>query len=383
MGLVNIISISDIHLNHNKVPTDHIILNLRHYINNNHELLSKTDIIFIGGDVFDQSAYLHDTPVASIQLWMIDLINACYKYDILLYILNGTPYHDRNQSKQFQILHSALKSKCVLKYIDTLSIEYIEKFNINVLFIPDEWKGSTTETKEDVINLLKEKNLDKVDYTIIHGPFPHQLPYSSHDDPTHDPDFYLSITIKYIFGAHIHTPSVFDRILGQGSFDRLRHNEEHNKGFLYVESNSDNINNDKITFIVNENAAIFKSIDLTNIDKEKCEELLNDLISTIKVKTDFDYETPVFIRVIYEKNTECESVILSFKKSFNRINWTLESPKKNKDKIITKLIAYKPVIVNENSIISIVKDRLEKSNIDKKLITLALNEINKIKGLNT
>ena len=58
-------------------------------------------------------------------------------YNIILRILEGTPSHDWKQSKLFIHLNDLTKAGTDVKYIDSLSIEYIDKFGINVLY-PDE-----------------------------------------------------------------------------------------------------------------------------------------------------------------------------------------------------------------------------------------------------
>jgi len=136
--------------------------------------------------------------------------------DICLRVLEGTPSHDRRQSRQFKIVKALLGIEMDLKYVDTLSIEHNEKFDCTFLYLPDEWRGCNEQTKEEVKRLLVQHNLESVDFAFMHGSFPHQLPNIKHI-PVHDPEFYLSIVNKYIFIGHIHVMSQYERILAQGS----------------------------------------------------------------------------------------------------------------------------------------------------------------------
>ena len=74
--------------------------------------------------------------------------------------------------------------------------------------------------------------LTKVDYAVMHGQFDYQLPKHITGMPRHDSQKYLDIVKHYIFIGHIHTHSVYDRIIAQGSFDRLTHGQEEPKGYV-------------------------------------------------------------------------------------------------------------------------------------------------------
>ena len=63
-----------------------------------------------------------------------------------------------------------------MKYVDTLSVEHIEEWGINVLYVPDKIRTTVKEVYDDTIDLLKSLALSKVDFCIMHGAFAYQLP---------------------------------------------------------------------------------------------------------------------------------------------------------------------------------------------------------------
>lgn len=355
---LTILSLSDIHLGHKKVSTQHIVTNLNRYLPDN-DSMYQVDIIFLGGDVFDDVVSLRDDATGIIQRFIVRLLKLCKKYDIQLRVLEGTPSHDGKQSKQFILLNEFLKINTDVQYFDQLCIEYNERFNIHVLYVPDKWRGSCDQTQEEVKQLLQLHHLTQVDFSIIHGQFKHQLPALDLPDDTHDHDFYLSITKKYIFVGHIHFMSQFDRILAQGSFDRLRHKEEQPKGFFKVESYQD-IQQDTITFIENKHAAIFKELYFTNETSQEIIDQLNRFITQLP-ETVLNQQRPCFIKLVFQGQLYYEDIYLAFKKSYPSIKWDI---KKELTKTITHSTIIKPQLytvetINANSILSIIKKRLQ------------------------
>jgi len=354
---LTILSISDIHLGHKKVPTQHIVSNLNHYLPDN-DSMYEVDIIFLGGDIFDDIVSLRDDSTGIIQRFIVRLLKLCKKYDIQLRVLEGTPSHDGKQSKQFILLNEFLKINTDICYFDQLCIEYNERFNIHVLYVPDKWRGSCEQTKEEVVLILKQHGLTKVDYSIIHGQFKHQLPFIDLPDDTHDHEFYLSITKKYIFVGHIHFMSQFDRILAQGSFDRLRHKEEQPKGFFKVVCYSNN-EEDSIIFIENKLAAIFKEIYFTNETSDEIILKLNQILCSVEIDHRKTHK-PYFFKLVFQEDNYHEDIFLAFKKSYPNIKWDIkkESSKNNTTHTVIKPQTYVAEPINTNSILSIIQKRL-------------------------
>ena len=264
MSVLNIASISDIHLGSKRTPTSHIVKNLYKAFPDNSET-AELDLIVLGGDVFDGLLKLPDEEIREIERWIIYLLRLCKKHDIVLRVLEGTPSHDWKQSIRFVILNEAAEIDCDLKYVDQLSIEYIPSLDINVLYVPDEWDESTEKTYSQIRELMTLKGLTKVDYAFMHGQFEYQLPEIV-KAPKHSSEKYLAIVDKLIFIGHVHVFSRNDRIIAQGSFDRLSHGEEGPKGHVRakVKSSSDF----KIKFVENKEARIYVTFECTGLSLE-------------------------------------------------------------------------------------------------------------------
>lgn len=276
MTELKIASISDIHLGNKRNTTSEIIANLRLAFPNNAET-ADLDIIFIAGDVFDGLLTLPDTDVTAIDAWISYLLRICSKHDICLRILNGTPSHDWGQSERFLTIAKITQSTCDVRYVKDLSIEYMERFDINVLYVPDEWDNFADRTLDQVYDLLKAKGLNAVDYAVMHGAFTHQLP-DNVKCQKHNPDEYLKIVSELIFIGHIHTYSRYDRIIAQGSFDRLTHGEEEDKGHIRAVITD---TNRSVTFVKNKGAKIFKSIDCSLLSVEETISRIDNVVKDL------------------------------------------------------------------------------------------------------
>lgn len=223
------------------------------------------DIIFIAGDLFDRLMEIMNSDVHEAMIFLGKLMRFCETYQIKLRILEGTPSHDRRQSLMSRTIFEILQPACDFKYIETLCIEKIEDLGISVLYVPDEWRADPTVTYKEVVALLKQNNLTKVQISIMHGMFRYQAPVGI-NIPCHIEEDYLNITEWFINIGHHHTHTHFDRIIAEGSFDRLAHGEEEPKGAIVCEVTP---NEKRFTFMENKDALIFKTIELKskNLDK--------------------------------------------------------------------------------------------------------------------
>lgn len=257
--------ISDIHLGHRRNSAKEVVENLYREFPDNEDT-GKLDVIWLAGDVFDDLLQLSDEEIDVIDFWIADFLRMCKKWGIMVRILEGTPSHDWKQSRRFVTMNEAARIGADLKYVSTLSIEYIEPLDIQVLYVPDEWELTTDKTLAQVRELLKAKGLDRVDYAIMHGQFGHQLP-AHVKAPSHDSAAYLDLVSEYVFIGHVHTYSKYDRIIAQGSFDRLAHGEESPKGHvrLYKYESGDSV----LEFRENKGAKQFVTLKCCGMDLEQ------------------------------------------------------------------------------------------------------------------
>lgn len=269
---IRILVLGDIHLGNQTNKTSYIINSLRQFFKKNEALLIKLDYIVINGDLFDKALLSYSSEYIQSMEWVFQIVLFCSRNNIKLRLLEGTPSHDNNQGKLIANLTEQWEVKVNFKYIQNIEVEYDSDFNINILYIPDRNDKPAKDRFMDVKRLLLDLNLKQVDFAMMHGNFNYQLPIES--EHAHDESDYLSIVKYYIFINHVHTPSVYSRILAPGSFDRMVHGEEEDKGCIYAEVRSSE--DMMFYFLKNENARMQKTFKIDN-NSDNIEKLLKSL----------------------------------------------------------------------------------------------------------
>jgi len=354
--------VSDIHLGNRRTSAEHIVNNLREAFPNNAET-GKLDIIFLVGDVFDSILTLPAEDVFIIQLWIHDLLKMCVQWDIVLVVLEGTPSHDRKQSKEFIRINAMLDKPALCYYQDILSILHLDKWDIDILCIPDEWRPTPEQTWEDVKALLKQHDLKAVDFTIMHGMFEYQLPRHV-KLACHKEDHYLNITRYYISIGHYHIMSRYDRIFAQGSFDRLAHGEEEPKGHIRVTVYGDKAETtDKVEFIKNLNAKLYKTF---TVDKDNVQAVLSAVCklpidSYVSFKTDRDTELLVTLNQFKKTHTEYHCKIVT------------DGAKQDAAETIRFATQFKAIDINPSNIKTLLIGRMKENHVEGSAIALAEN----------
>lgn len=374
MDKIRFVSISDIHLGHRRTTSPEIIKSLRYCFKEN-DIYNKIDLLVIAGDVFDRLLELNHPHLFDIDQWIAEVLIECGKRNIVVIVLDGTKSHDRDQSERWITINHLLNDVCKLYYFNTVAINYIPELDIQVLSVPDDWNIDSQITFEEVKQLLKDKSLSQVDLSIMHGQFEHQLPEVAQSSVTHRNQDYLDITKHYILVGHIHKHSVYERILAQGSIDRLAHGEEEPKGFIYGEIYPNNPNQDWFSFIMNPLAKKFITIDCKDKTLEESILFIKDSIKDLKdgeyVRIEAHKDHPVFsnMDVIMEL-----SPLLKWSKLIKELEIdTLKIQHKD------PLSEWTPIKVDQHNIIDIVKKELTDLLIDPISMESILNVIKKIK----
>lgn len=349
--------VSDIHLGHRKNDTDYIITNLEKAFPDDAQT-AQLDLIVLAGDVFDGLLTLPEQSVGEIDLWIAKLLRLCKKHNIVLRVLEGTPSHDRQQSKRFVVINEAGEIGCDLRYVDDLSIEYLAQFDLNVLYVPDEWESTTDRTLMQVHELMKARQLDKVDYAFMHGQFEHQLPPVV-KAPKHDASAYLKLVDKLIFIGHVHIFSRYDRIIAQGSFDRLSHGEESPKG--HVRACWRTHDDYEITFVENKGARKFITVECNGLTTEETLREVHEATASLEdgsfVRISTHKDNPILTEmnqlVLYRPLITWSKIVRDEVKPQSLIN----SPVFNQH-------SFTPITITRDNIVKLVMDRLLAKNTD-------------------
>ena len=259
--MTKVLHTADWHLGHNRTSTQHICNNIIRYIV---PYISKIDIMFIAGDMFDKSLSVDSIEARLTLELLITLCQEAEKYGTKIRILKGTHLHDKYQLETLSTIFNGFP-KLDAKYFNTMTYEQIEDLGISCYYIPDidnlpyrSFDNILTKITSD----LRMYNTDTVDYMIIHGTFEFCGIIAKHTPIVYNSNIIERFVTKHVLVGHIHPQMSKNKILYAGSFDRLSFAEEHNvKGFWYIE-------NDIPTFVTNDNALIYTTIDLTSVPEK-------------------------------------------------------------------------------------------------------------------
>ena len=246
--------VSDVHIGHPRTPSTHIIESFtkNHLTPENR----NADVLFINGDLFDRLLELGEDDSREAVGFCCQLLRYCSTNNIALRVLEGTPSHDWQQSKLLLKLKQSTGVDVDLVYHSVLTIEFIQRLGMYVLFIPDEWVKDHGVLERQIQKKLEELGIEQVDLAMLHGQFTYQL-RGAENVFCFNEAYFLEKVKSFIHVGHYHTYSRYDRIIANGSLDRLQHGEEEPKGYVRVAGN-------ELEFCINDNAKIYKTIRVKN-----------------------------------------------------------------------------------------------------------------------
>lgn len=355
-----ILNITDWHLLHKRTKTQDIISELSKYLFEDiWKHTSRIDILHITGDVFDDLSYLAAGELYHVFTFFHRLLVFCKDRKIKIKVLEGTPSHDWHQSQW--LVHINERIGCDLKYFQKLDIEYCDETKTNTLYIPDEWRPDPKTTYKEVLDLMKEKGIEKLDFAAMHGCFTYQLHAMVAQQgkvPMHNEQDYLSIVKYFIMIGHVHRPSTFDRILAAGSFSRLAHGEEEAKGGYLIKIYDDDTHN--VQFIKNPYATTYLTI---NIDEVKEPSELAQFVEN-RVK---DLRTGSHVRIRGKQGHFGLANKMIYAGTYPQFNWSLKvdsiDEKKTEETIVEdkeELPQYHAITITRENVVDLVRDRFKK-----------------------
>lgn len=341
----------DVHLGHRRTFTKSVIEGFDPIFENEVEL-ATWDCIFFPGDLFDNLLYLTNQYLDEIIYFFARLLKLCKKHDIVVRILHGTPGHDYKQSHLLPILNLAFDFKVDLKFIHELSIEYIERFNIHVLYVPDEWNVDVHETYAETLALLNARGLQAVDFCLFHGAFNYQIDERL-NPKSHNEELWCNLVNHYIFAGHVHFRSQYKKIIVGGSFDRLAHGEEAPKGWVTCHVKPDG---DDILFHENKNATIYKTIDIRNLS---IEEAIDKITKTCE-----GYPKSSHIRLHVTDKDSASDALKTIRNRFSYFHVTQKTDKRETEKQqkTLKLVEqqFQSISLTPDNISRLLSERLNK-----------------------
>jgi DNA repair exonuclease SbcCD nuclease subunit len=357
-------TLSDIHLGHRRTRTLEITTNLKCAVADNPET-AQLDIIFLAGDVFDTLLNLPHEDIVEIDRWILYLLRLCKKYDIKLRILEGTPSHDWEQSQRFIDMDAQHQVGCDVRYIKGMDIEYMPEFERHILYIQDQYAATTEKTLEDARALMAARGITYVDIAIMHGQFDRQVPPQA-DCPKHDSDAYLGMVRELICIGHDHHYWTYDKIVAQGSFDRLAHNEEEPKGHIRAFLRGDGTR--EVRFVENTGAKKFVSVDCQGLDVETSLAKINTQIA--------DLPDDSYVRLILELGhhlLQQPSVLIRTWPQFRWSKPKIVKPddKKKEDEQAASVPAFQAITLTRDNLPKLLLERIGMSAPDDRVMEQA------------
>lgn len=356
---LRILSLSDVHLYHPRVPTSHVIDCLDAVFAED-AAAPAIDMVMIAGDLFDREIPFGNEEVTPIIAWQIRLLRYCVRHKTKLRILYGTPSHDRKQSSRFNDLINELGIELDFKYVSTLSIEYIADFDLNVLYVPDEWRTDSAQTLLEVKQEMAAKGLTQVDIACMHGCFGHQLPQiESVQAKAHNSAEYIKLVRYQIFIGHHHVFSTFEIICAHGSLTRLAQGEEGPKGFVIFDIHEDGTWTR--TFVENKAAWTFKTIKANDMTAQEVVGILREM----------NLRKGSYIDIEAESTAECSRLFKWISKEFPLVNMGLKRPKKKvevHEQLATTTRQYTPQQINPNNVGQHVSGWLARRKVSEQMI---------------
>ena len=264
----------------------------------------------ITGDYFDHLLTLNSSHAKFAMDLMHAFIYVAVQYNGTVTLIQGTKSHDLSQINIFEPFTYEYENKFFI--INTVCEMQIAGYDI--LCIPEEYMTNQTE-------YYKEYFKKKYDMIWGHGYFKfncfnkNEVERPMPEMPIFDQEEIVKVARLTIFG-HDHTGQNYrECIYYNGSYSRLCHGEEHDKGALVVYIDEDNF---EVEQLVNELTPSFASVQLDKIVKGELNyETAVKAIKKYKTKVDF-LKVKVNQKVVNDNPTMVELITSTFNTQYKK-----------------------------------------------------------------
>lgn len=318
--------VSDLHLGLSRLPAE---IMCDGYAKTLFPHIPNIEFFGIEGDIFDKALGMSDASIDVIYSFLSSWLKLMDKHDVTVRVLRGTVLHERTQAKWLPLIHKELGLKNDIKYFDTVSLEYIERFDMRVAYLPDDLPYKSSD---DVIALIKEmmaeRGWDTIDYAFVHGYFEHVLPKSEKakqyiGDVCYRLEQFDFVT-RFIVSGHVHENSIHENMIYNGSTGRYGHGEQEAKGFILID---DDVTDAKITFVENVYAVKFDTYVYT--DELSPEDVRKDVFDKLDA---YPKDRPAHVRLKHPDANFRAALASSVLDHYPHITFTHEPVEKKKNK---------------------------------------------------
>lgn len=365
----NILTISDVHLGHPLVSMTHILQNLERFFDGFASANTFPDlkVIFIAGDLWHQVLPLEHNGLTDFFVFWYKFCSWCQRKQVTLRLMKGTPSHDGTQGDIVETYTVTTFPALDFRYVRDLSIEVLDTLKLSVLYVPDECRPSAEQIYEDTIAVFHQHQLQQVDIGIMHGMFHYQLGTIPTNHKVHTEALYQALVRRFISIGHIHIASRFERIFAQGSFDRISHGEEGDKGaYYFVEVEKDTW---EPHFLVNRFAKCFKSITILNSTPDPMEKV-EQLLLTLPDDS--------HVRIIAEEGHDILRSVDFFAKKYPLLHFKRKLLKaKDKEAFTAAMPAYVAIVLTKETLTqAILEDIQSRQPLDSRDYHALKDELN-------
>lgn len=257
-GIFKMVSVADLHFGNPRVGAEQLYLKLRKFV---YPELKEAHLITVNGDIYDQLLTVGSKAHRFASQFIADLFTISARTGMQVRILHGTFTHDRDQLSVFETL---AVPGARFKIINNIECEEIGEFRsgmeeltmkLRVAYLPDNLPYKRSEEAIDHLKrVMTVVGYNSVDMVVGHGAFEHTMPADSQHKPpclyTLD-QFDRLVDHGPIVMGHIHTPGRKRNCYYCGSFDRMAHGEEEDKGFYIFTREDREVNSWRSKFVVN------------------------------------------------------------------------------------------------------------------------------------
>ncbi len=308
----NILAIADIHWG--AMDPDEMYNNLQYFLDFI-RMKGDIDLVVICGDYFDYRLTLNSKAALKALRWFDELYNTCKDNGVKkLRAIKGTKEHDNDQ---WEAIHPRETGEFFKKFYICTSEETLP--DLHCIYCPDE----TVNLKEYEELYLKEM-MSHHDIGFFHGNFDTQLPKMVIDQnleaniPSiiYFKDHWSKVIDGPLVSGHWHVFTDLDPLIYIGSYDRWAFGEEEDKGFLYIQYDT-NSHSYYWKHIENPFARKYNTIIIDNtlcVTPDDFANLTQD-IQDLK-KSDPEMK----IRVVYQITSENDESLVNFNEFRNLIS---------------------------------------------------------------
>ena len=325
------VSVSDLHFGNPRIDSEKLYLNLVKYF---YPEVLKSHLVTINGDIYDQLLAVNSPGYYYITKFINDLFYYSDRYGIQIRLLHGTYSHDRDQLDILESLAWPNTRYRIIKNIESEVItefrckdNVLDNFELTVGYVPDNlpYREVQPVVKQlsDTLVLLGK---DKLDLLIGHGTFAHTLPPNIPLPPlTYTVDTFKDIVKGIIVMGHIHVMGHKDNVYYCGSFERMSHNEEGDKGFYSFTYKDKWVGK----FRVNKDATKFNTYSFTETEVDKLVRGYIDILTK-----DIGKVNKAYVRVIHP-SVDMRAILQQVTRThFPNVAYQSKAPKDVEKKIL-------------------------------------------------